>query len=392
MDRSIVVVKVGGSLLSRPSLRPRLLEFLDSPRFSIRRPVLIVGGGAAADAVRKWDRVHLLGERTSHVLALRALELTSRFVEALATDRFVVVETIPECLEPPSGKIPIMALRRFLEELDANDDDPLEHAWSVTSDSIAARLARALRRRIDSSENRRDSLQPCAEPAARLGLVDEAFPRRARNRRSLVAQFEARSIKVVGSFPLFGGGEIGFGAEEVGESKRVVWLIRGGFARFRGVGDPEARAGGFEENVVQIRLHRHGPIHQVPRRFGVERAETGLDSAGQFLVAIARRERHGVFDRDRQARVGLTHGNGVELIPRRLHADRFAGLAVGDHIVILTGSRMIAKDRDRFVKRVGLFKRHADEERHRHAAVMPRAALPSRRSTHARRSFPRRCR
>ena len=42
-------------------------------------------------------------------------------------------------LEP--GRIPVLAPRRFLDEVDARSPDPLPPSWDVTSDTIAARLA-----------------------------------------------------------------------------------------------------------------------------------------------------------------------------------------------------------------------------------------------------------
>ena len=39
------------------------------------------------------------------------------------------------------GRIPVLAPRRFLDEIDASSPDPLPHSWDVTTDSIAARVA-----------------------------------------------------------------------------------------------------------------------------------------------------------------------------------------------------------------------------------------------------------
>ena len=173
----LIIVKVGGSLLDWPDLRPRLGEFLRTLQVSARRPVLIVGGGGAADAVRKMDRTHGLGEDASHRLAVRALDLTARVVESLDYDRYIVVETLADCLEPPNGRVPILAPRRFLEEVDALGPDPLRRSWAVTSDSIAARVARGLGsnelillKSADGPENL------SADQAALLGLVDQEFP------------------------------------------------------------------------------------------------------------------------------------------------------------------------------------------------------------------------
>ncbi len=79
------------------------------------------------------------------------------------------------------SRIPILAPRRFLEADDLRPD-PLPHAWTTTTDSIAARVAT----RIDAAELvllKSTPLPPVAttwEIAATLGLVDPEFPRAAR--------------------------------------------------------------------------------------------------------------------------------------------------------------------------------------------------------------------
>lgn len=178
-----VVVKVGGSLLDWPELRPRLASFLETLRTSASpsRLVLVVGGGGAADLIRRFDRIQGLGELRSHRLAVRSLDLTARMIEALDPRLYAAVETLADCLRPPNGRIPILAPRRFLEEIDAQGSDPLRASWEVTSDSIAARIARAFpadRLILLKSAGPTEDLS--AVRAARLGLVDEEFPRAGR--------------------------------------------------------------------------------------------------------------------------------------------------------------------------------------------------------------------
>ncbi len=108
----MIVVKVGGSLYDQPRLGPGLRSFLDS----LDEQVLVVpGGGAFADAVRKLDALHHLGEVHSHWLALYAMNLAGNFLKSLG-----ITSTILNAAE-------------FESEL--------PHSWNVTSDSIAARAA-----------------------------------------------------------------------------------------------------------------------------------------------------------------------------------------------------------------------------------------------------------
>lgn len=172
-DDRPIVVKVGGSLLRWDGLKPRLSGFLDSID---RRHVLIAGGGPVADAVRGLDAVHGLGEATSHRLALRAMDVTAHALAALV-DRARVVEEMAGIADAWSlGLRPVLAPRRFLEEVDEPGADPLPLTWATTSDSIAARVAahlgagRLVLLKSDSTgaKTRRE--------AAEMGHVDPVFP------------------------------------------------------------------------------------------------------------------------------------------------------------------------------------------------------------------------
>jgi len=170
-----VVIKVGGSLLNWPGLPERLSSFLAS--LPNPRRVLITGGGRATDAVRELDHAHRLGDEIAHRLALRSLDLTAHLLVAIQP-RSRVVESwdhLTDCWD--DGLLPILAPRRFLEEVDSQHSAPLPASWDVTSDSIAARLAIFLK----ASELvllKSASLPSGSDrhAAARLGFVDPVFP------------------------------------------------------------------------------------------------------------------------------------------------------------------------------------------------------------------------
>ena len=176
-----VVVKVGGSLLTWPGLRDGLSAYWQANR--ARCPVVIVGGGGAADLVRDLDRIHGLGEGRSHHLALCALDLTARLLAGLMPG-FEVVERPDELTSVwDAGRIPILSPRRFLEA-DVDSPDPLPHTWDVTTDSIAARVADHLGA-AELALLKSAPLPPGTDrvSAARLGLVDPRFPLVARGLR-----------------------------------------------------------------------------------------------------------------------------------------------------------------------------------------------------------------
>ena len=180
------IIKLGGSLLGLPDLRSRLTNFLGD--FSRSRSILICGGGGAVDQVRKWDRIYNLGEERSHWLALRALSITARVAEK-AVPGLELADSV-ESIEPlwEAGKIPVFDPFQFIIEIDEESIDSLPRRWRVTSDSIAARMARVFEARElvllkSTTFPERISMSEAAE----LGMVDEYFPTAARDIHRVVA-------------------------------------------------------------------------------------------------------------------------------------------------------------------------------------------------------------
>jgi aspartokinase-like uncharacterized kinase len=180
----VVVLKVGGSLLGWPGLPGRLRAYLDG--HADERIVLLGGGGAWADSLRALDSAHGIGEKRSHRLALRVLDLTAHLVADLVPG--VEVVEGPEGLEGAwnRGTVPVLAALRLLESRDGASLAPLPESWDVTSDSIAARVAVLLnadRLRLAKSVG----LGRCSgrHEAARAGLVDPYFPEASRPFRSV---------------------------------------------------------------------------------------------------------------------------------------------------------------------------------------------------------------
>ena len=176
MNRPIVVIKVGGSLLDWPELPGRLTTYLNGHGGD--RVVLLVGGGRFVDVLRDLDARHSLGEVRSHALALRALDLTAHVLAGIVPGLEVVEDL--DGLPPvwSTHRVPVLAPRRFLD--DDRSPDPLPHAWTTTSDAIAARLA------VRLGAARLVLLKSAPPPpgaglreVAHIGLVDPEFPRAA---------------------------------------------------------------------------------------------------------------------------------------------------------------------------------------------------------------------
>jgi len=170
-----LVVKIGGSLFDLPDLGARLACWLER---NARGAVLLVpGGGPFAEAVRNLDRRHGLDAETAHWLAVHAMTLSARFLQALLGERAALAEDWEDCRRTGrEGRIPITDAYTFLEK-DEHHSDHLPHTWSVSSDSIAARIA------VLAKASRLILLKSVSIPeamdwpeAARLGFVDEYFP------------------------------------------------------------------------------------------------------------------------------------------------------------------------------------------------------------------------
>lgn len=176
------VIKVGGSLYDAPDLAARLGRWLE-PFLRQRVPLLLVpGGGPTADVVRRFDRDHRLGEEAAHWLALRALALNAHFLAALLPRSAVArPDDCPRLWR--QGVLPVLDGHAFARE-DEGRPGRLPHAWEVTSDSLAVRVADVL------GAGRLVLLKSAPPPAgtdwaeaARRGFVDayfaEALARRA---------------------------------------------------------------------------------------------------------------------------------------------------------------------------------------------------------------------
>lgn len=135
------VVKLGGSLLGLAGLETHLRDWLS--RQAAARDVLIVGGGAAADAVRSAQRSHGFDDVDAH---WRAIDAMSRNVRQLAPRlaEMRLVDDIDDVADLIRGRL-VFDPRRFL--LDVEPTRPgtrLPLGWEATSDSISARVAEVL--------------------------------------------------------------------------------------------------------------------------------------------------------------------------------------------------------------------------------------------------------
>ena len=182
-----LIVKVGGSLYDLPDLGPRLRAWLALQ--ATRRIVLFPGGGAAADWIRHVDSLAQLGEERSHWLALRALTLTAHVLAARLPGATVIEDLNEREAAWRRGLVPVLDPHAFARA-DEHRADHLPHSWDVTSDSLAARAAIvAVCPELILLKSRDLPTDDDWTAAARLGLVDAAFPLASASLRVLVVNF-----------------------------------------------------------------------------------------------------------------------------------------------------------------------------------------------------------
>jgi 5-(aminomethyl)-3-furanmethanol phosphate kinase len=131
------VVKVGGSLCHHPRRVRRLMAAL-AALAPPRTLVVVPGGGRFADEVRRVDRRFGLDASSAHWMAILGMDQSAYLLLQVAGGGILVRGPG----EIRTGRLNILAPAAWLLEA-----DPLPHSWSVTSDSIAAWVARALRAR-----------------------------------------------------------------------------------------------------------------------------------------------------------------------------------------------------------------------------------------------------
>lgn len=138
----LTVIKVGGSLHDEP----RLFERIESlcAALSPDRILIVSGGGAAANAVRDWDRVFGISEIASHSLAIHAMGLGARLLAQGVTGSNLVFN-IADCHESwQATRIAIADPQPIIDELTAFTESLLPTTWDCTADAISAWIAQRM--------------------------------------------------------------------------------------------------------------------------------------------------------------------------------------------------------------------------------------------------------
>jgi len=136
----IRVVKVGGSLFDLADLAERFSRWL-----AVQAPahhVLVAGGGALVEQVRKWHKLQPLSDEAAHWMCVDLMTVTAHMLHnwlpeiPLIEDDRLLCQRVGERGCTIFG--PVNWLRHSEPKLPGMK---LPANWNVTSDSIAARLA-----------------------------------------------------------------------------------------------------------------------------------------------------------------------------------------------------------------------------------------------------------
>jgi len=164
------VVKLGGSLANHPDDLKRWLKALAEAGQG--RVVVVPGGSFFADWVRAAQKQWGFDDAAAHAMGLRAMEQYGLMLCGLQKS-FVTARTETEIRKTlQENQVPVWLPVQTL----ASEDLP--PSWDVTSDSLAAWLARRL------AAERLVLVKSCPLPAgetdmvelSRKGIVDAAFP------------------------------------------------------------------------------------------------------------------------------------------------------------------------------------------------------------------------
>lgn len=164
----MIVVKIGGSLGRAETLRPWLAILARGKG----RVIVVPGGGAFADCVRTEQQRLEFSDRAAHRMALLAMEQY-----ALILADWQPALTPCATLDEMSDALQREAVPVWLPSAMALADPAIAESWDVTSDSLAAWLARRIRARrlvLMKSMPTPSVLEPHA--LADLEAVDRAFP------------------------------------------------------------------------------------------------------------------------------------------------------------------------------------------------------------------------
>ena len=133
----IIIIKLGGSL-SRSDTLVNCLNAVEK-NYQGRAVVIVPGGGAFADQVRLAQQQWQFDDTTAHHMALLAMQQMALMFKGLKPD-FAIADTVAAIHNQLNRKKTVIWSPDIIEL----DNAGIEASWDITSDSLAAWLAKTL--------------------------------------------------------------------------------------------------------------------------------------------------------------------------------------------------------------------------------------------------------
>jgi len=133
----IIIIKLGGSL-SRSDTLVNCLNTVEK-NYRGRAVVIVPGGGAFADQVRLAQQQWQFDDTTAHHMALLAMQQMALMFKGLKPD-FAIADTVAAIHDQLNRKKTVIWSPDIIEL----DNAGIEASWDITSDSLAAWLAKTL--------------------------------------------------------------------------------------------------------------------------------------------------------------------------------------------------------------------------------------------------------
>jgi len=130
------VVKIGGSLF--PNHAINLVNSLKNTA-----TLVIMGGGEFANLIRKYDSKLSLSDDISHGTAIDSMDILAKLLNDKVKSAKLIYSLDEINKTNKEGFTPILITSKILKE-----NEPFEHSWDVTSDSIAAYFANLLKAKL----------------------------------------------------------------------------------------------------------------------------------------------------------------------------------------------------------------------------------------------------
>jgi aspartokinase-like uncharacterized kinase len=168
------VVKLGGSLLTLPDLAARLHDVVRL--LHPLKVLIVVGGGAAADEIRRLDGICGLSATQAHWDAIAAMTLNANALSRVCGSLPVVSSRVAAAAAWRQHDAVLLNTNVFLREEHAQHARSLPESWNVSSDSIAAFVALHWPTEQLVFCKSCDLMSPNIGHLCQEGLLDQWFP------------------------------------------------------------------------------------------------------------------------------------------------------------------------------------------------------------------------